>query len=735
MDQSSPQFARVDEICDQFESAWKSGQQPSLEAFLGQVAAESREALLQELLTVECECLLEQGKRPSFRAYRRRFPEQQEIVRQVFADLDLLNLSSSNSETAPTRDTTTSVKRDDTQATPPATPADGDRVVDSVLKCGLVGREELKGIVDALPAEERTPQGMMAALIRQKKASRFQAQKILSGQANELQLGAYLLVAELGQGGMGKVYKAVHRKMGREVALKVLSAGAFADAEALHRFEREISAVSKLNHPNIVTAYDANEAEGIHFLVMEYVPGIDLDALVMRDGPLTADAAVSYILQAAEGLAHAHHMGIIHRDIKPANLLLSAQGTVKVLDMGLARIGADQDKDQKITATGQILGTSCFMAPEQALKIKTADERVDIYSLGCSLYFLLSGDPPYEADTALGTLYAHQEDPIPSLLALPQPVPQWLQQVYQRMMAKTAEDRYPTMAALISDLRQGAANGLAAGPTGPQVMGSPLPSSPPVQASPSSNASIFSGGQGVWIGAGISALVLVPVLLVLAISSLSPDDEVIAAADVKETAPSANKLVPGEDSQPASIQPVATVPGGTQPDETKPEPTRSPFPFDNPTPLPKKEPPPFPLPDPPPKGFPPPPGGGRPPPRGEEPQRPVAEWILSRGGELTIDLPEGLTLIDEAKKLPARPFGIRDVDLAGKAVTDGDLKRFEPVITLRKLNLASTKVTDRGLSYLSRLRQLQEINVSDTDVSAAGARELKRKLPRVIINR
>ncbi len=331
--------------------------------------------------------------------------------------------------------------------------------VASLSDSGLLSSDELRRFVDGLPGEQRPTeaQELADALVAHNRLTRFQSQAAYRGQAQGLTLGNYTIVDLLGTGGMGQVFKAEHRRMKRIVALKVLPAAKTKTRIALTRFQREVEAVAKLDHPNIVAAYDADESNGTHFLVMQFVDGQDLASLVKENGPLDVSAAVDCVTQIARGLQYAHAQGVIHRDIKPSNLLLDKHGCVKILDMGLARLmqavepSAPAQADE-LTNSGQIIGTVDYMSPEQALNTRHADHRSDIYSLGCTLHYLLAGKPPYAGETPMERLLAHREQPIPSLrIACPE-VADGLVAIFEKMLAKDPVQRYQDAADALRDL-------------------------------------------------------------------------------------------------------------------------------------------------------------------------------------------------------------------------------------------------------------------------------------------
>jgi serine/threonine protein kinase len=274
------------------------------------------------------------------------------------------------------------------------------------------------------------------------------------GQAAPVALGSYQLGERLGAGGMGTVYRAFHTRLKKWFALKVLNSARMEDPQAVARFQREMEALGRLEHPNLVRATDAGEAGAVHFLVMELIDGIDLARLVRARGPLPAEVAAALVRQTALGLQYAHEQGLVHRDIKPSNLLLSRQGQVKILDLGLARLVGERPAAE-LTAQGQLLGTADYMAPEQWQPGELVDIRADLYSLGCTLYTLLAGHPPFSGpayDSQSRKMAGHLYMSPSTIAALRSDVPIGVVQIIERLLAKKPAERYATPRDLVGAL-------------------------------------------------------------------------------------------------------------------------------------------------------------------------------------------------------------------------------------------------------------------------------------------
>lgn len=333
---------------------------------------------------------------------------------------------------------------------------DAREFLETVIASGLLDREELMQAISGL-APATSASAMARHLVEIGRLTRFQAEKLLEGKSEGFLLGQYRIVDELGRGGMGRVYKAVHKTMGRFVALKILAPHLTRTERARELFEREVKAAARLNHPNIVTAYDANQAGDRFFLVMEYVDGPNLSQLVKERGPLPVDQACEFIRQAALGLDHAHDLGLIHRDVKPSNLLVQPTNSgpqVKILDFGLALVQAGELAGRDVLAgTPQTaLGTPDYVAPEQARNHYEVDGRADLYSLGCTFYYLLTGQPPFPGGTALEKIQRHlTEAPVP-VQARRQDVADEVAAIVHKLLAKNPKWRYQKASQLADDL-------------------------------------------------------------------------------------------------------------------------------------------------------------------------------------------------------------------------------------------------------------------------------------------
>lgn len=327
----------------------------------------------------------------------------------------------------------------------------------------------------------------------------YQIQLLFEERWEQLTIGPYLILDRLGEGGVSEVFKAWDTVKGQTVALKVLHQHLTDHSAAVREFQRELSAVTRLSHPNIIQTFDAHQVGSLHYFAMEYVQGLDLDRYVRQSGALPIEQACEYIRQVAQGLQHAHQLGLVHRDIKPANLFLvnppsptpaagrrAGDSVVKILDWGLARVRPDAGGSAEVTGLdldaekGLLIGTADYIAPEQARDPCLVDIRADIYSLGCTLFFLLAGRPPFPGASLMQKLLQHQEAERPQLREIRPDVPEELSGVVQRMMARRPEDRYA-----IPLLAAGALRHFAAGAAG-------RPSSTPTLTLPKPATSIMN---------------------------------------------------------------------------------------------------------------------------------------------------------------------------------------------------------------------------------------------------
>ena len=334
-----------------------------------------------------------------------------------------------------------------------------NKLVDLVRRSGLVDEAKLtsfleKTVARARRGRARRPDRLAELMIEEGLITRWQADKLLAGKHKGFRLGKYKLLGQIGKGGMSSVYLAEHELMKRRVAVKVLPQNRVNDSSYLERFRLEARAVAKLDDPNIVRAYDIDNEGNIHYIVMEYVDGQDLHQIVIGQGPLDYDTAADYIAQVANGLQHAHEMGLVHRDIKPANCLVDRHNTVKLLDLGLAKLTEDDQASLTMANEENVLGTADYLAPEQALNSHEADSRSDIYSLGCTLYFLLTGRPPFPEGSISERLLKHQTAKPESIFKSRPDAPPSLVDICETMMSKKPDERFQSAGEVAARLKE-----------------------------------------------------------------------------------------------------------------------------------------------------------------------------------------------------------------------------------------------------------------------------------------
>jgi tRNA A-37 threonylcarbamoyl transferase component Bud32 len=473
----------LDGIIERFEGAWQQGNWPVLEEYLP-AAGPQRGPVLIELVHTDLEWRLKAGVVVRVESYLARYPElaadpsvaldliaaEHELRRRGETDLSLENYRERFPQygeelAARLRASARSLGGPDRPAYRDAPLAGGgpaDPPIDSVAV--------LVGLLDAyqlLPGAQRDelgtfqgafnePQALARELLQRGWLTPLQINRLFQGRGRELRLGPYSFLERLGSGGMGQVFKARHDDLDQLVAVKILRNDLMRHPLAVRRFRREIRALIQLAHPHIVMALDTGEIHQVHYFAMEYVEGIDLGRLLNQFGRLAIGKAGDYARQAALGLRHAHERGLIHRDVKPSNLILRLEdGVVKLLDLGLARLillPEGGEHSSTLTKEGAVVGTPDYMAPEQVLNAHGADARCDLYSLGCTLYHMLTGCTPFPGKNMAEKLLKQQVAQPRPVEELRQDTPAELAAIVRKLMAKEPEERFRTAAAAASAL-------------------------------------------------------------------------------------------------------------------------------------------------------------------------------------------------------------------------------------------------------------------------------------------
>lgn len=312
--------------------------------------------------------------------------------------------------------------------------------VELVHRSRLIDKDLLAQRI-AAGTKKHTANSVAKLLVDEELLTEWQAKNLLLGKTRGFFLGDYRLLRHIGTGGMSSVFLARHGQIDREVAIKVLPHSKTEMQFFLDRFDREGQATAKLSHPNIVRVFDIDTHDDTHFMVMEYVDGKDLQAIVKETGALPLTRATHYIAQAATGLHHAHQRGLVHRDIKAANIVVNQMDLVKILDLGLARVNDDELASITSANSESMMGTADYLSPEQALNAHTVDHRADLYSLGCTFYYLLTGQVPFTEGTMAQRILMHQNQRPTDVRAIREDCPHAIADVCMTMLAKLPDDR------------------------------------------------------------------------------------------------------------------------------------------------------------------------------------------------------------------------------------------------------------------------------------------------------
>jgi eukaryotic-like serine/threonine-protein kinase len=316
-----------------------------------------------------------------------------------------------------------------------------------IRRSGVLNARQLEEVSSKVQRGEypRDSHALAGRLVAEQILTEFQAKRLLRLKVHGLVVGRYVILDRLGAGAKGRVFRAQHRLMGRVVALKIIAPHIASRASSIARFHREMRMIGRLDHPNVIRAFDADQIGELLYIVMEYVPGRSLDRVLEERGPIPPALAVDYTAQAARGLAHAHERGIVHRDIKPSNLFLSDEGHVKVLDLGLSALMEADTEASFATAAGFVVGTLHYMSPEQSAGIDV-DARSDLFSLGCTMYYLLSGRVPFPGDTVAECLARRLRGGFVPITELNSELSPRLVQLLEKLLARRPEDRFQTAA-------------------------------------------------------------------------------------------------------------------------------------------------------------------------------------------------------------------------------------------------------------------------------------------------
>lgn len=679
----------IERLCDQLEAGLRETGSPTIEELLSKCPAVLIDNARKALIIREIEVRGELGDANSVTNLLSRFPEEQSLIRKTASPQ------------------------------PPSEVRDAKK--SSTAPFSALQIQELAKSWAKQP-DKQAALKVAREHVKAGRLTKYQAEEMLNGRSKLLTFGSYLVLAKIGQGGMGMVLRGEHQEMKRPVAIKVLTRAARKQADAVLRFRREVEAAARLLHPNIVTAYDAGEHEGMLYLVMEFVPGSDLHGYVRDHGPLKVDDAIHCLLEAARGLEYAHQLSVVHRDIKPANLLLAMgpgsgasnlkagnapcdtakalevqRCRVKVLDMGLARIDVESianamsgqtPAESPLTATGEIMGTVDYMSPEQAVDTRSVDGRADIYALGCTLHYLLTGNPPFSGDNLMQRLMAHRAQPIPSLRKTRPDVPVSLEDVFQGMLAKRPEDRVSTMSEVITlledcllELRPDAQR--PASSKRPPVRQAvekvdELTELPSIrvrsnvdeddfeESATERRSGVLIGFKALLLGTFLTLVVVIGWVIWDRFKPPEPDLTQVRFEDRSAKTPSED--LPG------------TIETTTQPATV--------------------------------------------PVRHRWTPAEALEWALGQGSA-RVQVGDQILDLERGQKAPVETYTIITLNIAGsKGEIDGNVSRLSGLTSLRELDLSATELTDAGIAALVSLPRLESLDVSGCQIGAAGLKSI-----------